>query len=262
MRTAAAILILALTCAARAQNPTPQPPTHIRILSLTSTDLPQPDRERVLQSLAGQPYIPDQFEERVRTSLRNLGYYNARVHTAKLSFIQPGQNGVSADVSLKIVPGAKYSFGVIQFNGATIFTLPRLRSQFPFAEGSQYNAASVLYGMERLKNLYEQKGFINFAAVPTPSVDESRHVVHLAIDIDEGRPYTFGHLVFNGTEPHAGAGQALTASWASLKGTTYNPDALKTWLSANWPSGTEAMNRVRTIPDSNPHQVNIYLQFP
>ena len=139
MRAAAAILILALAGAAQAQNPSPSSPIQIRMLTLVSAALPPPDRERVLQSLAGQPYIPDDFEERVRTSLRNLGYYNAHVHTARLSFVQPGQNAASADVSFKVEPGAQYSFGVIQFNGATIFTLPELRSQFPFAEGSQYN---------------------------------------------------------------------------------------------------------------------------
>jgi outer membrane translocation and assembly module TamA len=262
MRPAAAILILALASAARAQNPAPPSPVQIRTLTLVSADLPLPEREYVIQSIEGRPYIVNEFEEHVRTSLRNLGYYNARVHTARLSAVQPGQNGASANVSLKVNPGAKYSFGVIQFNGATIFTLDELRSQFPFAEGSQYNVASLSYGLERLKNLYQQKGYINFGAIPTPAVDESHHVVHLVIDIDEGQPYTFGHLVFKGIEPHAGAGQELTASWASLQGKTYNPDLLSGWLSTNWPGGTEALNRVKTVPDDDPHEVNVFLQFP
>ena len=118
--------------------------------------------------------------------------------------------------------------------------------------------------MERLKILYQQKGFINFGAIPKPAVDESRHVVHLSIDIDEGQPYTFGHLVFDGAKPHAGEGKALTASWASLQG---KPARILTrseqvWLSANWPGGTDALNRIKTIPDGVPHEVNIYLQFP
>jgi hypothetical protein len=68
MRTAAAILIFALTCAGRAQSPSPQPPTNIRILTLVSADLPQPDRVRAVYSLDRQPYISDEFEERVRAN--------------------------------------------------------------------------------------------------------------------------------------------------------------------------------------------------
>lgn len=262
MRTAAAILILALSRAASAQDPALPSPIQIRSLTLVSADLPQPDRERVLNSLEGRPYIPNEFEERARFSLLNLGYYNARVEAAELTFVRPGKGGASADVSLKVEPGAKYSFGVIQFNGATIFPLDQLRSLFPFAAGSLYNIASVGYGLERIKNLYQQKGFINFGAIPEATVDETRHVVDLLIDIDEGQPYTFGHLVFNGIEPHAGAGQELTASWSSLQGKTYNPDLLNGWLSTNWPGGREALNRVKAVPNDDPHEVNLFLQFP
>jgi outer membrane translocation and assembly module TamA len=169
---------------------------------------------------------------------------------------------MGVDVSVKVDPGAQYRFGVIEFKHATLFPPGQLRSQFPVKEGSVFNATSVSYGLERLKNLYQAKGHINFGAIPMATVDAKRHIVDLTIDIDEGRAYVFGRLIFEGIEPHAGDGNALVSSWASLKGKAYDPDLLKDWLAANWPSGKEGLSHMHPIPEESPQQVSFLLEFP
>ena len=104
-------------------------------------------------------------------SLRNLGYYYARVEDAELSAVRTGQASPSADVSVIVEPGAQFRFGAIQIKHATIFPPDQLRSQFPVEAGALFNAASLQYGLDRLKNLYQDKGYINFGAVPLPQVD-------------------------------------------------------------------------------------------
>jgi outer membrane translocation and assembly module TamA len=264
MRITAGISILfTLSIVASGQSPaSPQPaPIGVRTLSIVAGELAQEDRDRVVRSLRGQAYFPNEFEERIRESLRNLGYYSARVEDAELSAVRQGQAGASANVSVKVEPGAQYRFGTVQFHHATIFPPNQLRSQFPVEAGALFNAASVQYGLERIKNLYQDKGYINFGAIPLPQMDEAHHVVDLIIDVDEGKPYVFGRLLLDGVEPHAGAGKALVESWANLQGKSYNPDVLKNWLTANWPAAVNDSQRMAAIENES-RQVNFRLQFP
>jgi outer membrane protein assembly factor BamA len=236
MRLIAAILTLfAFASQGRAQSPLKTTPdgVQVRNLILVSDDLPQADRERVMRCLRGQTYLREEYEERIRQSLRNLGYYNAQVEEATLAEVHEEQTGKSAIVFIKVVSGAQYRLGYMQFKHATLFPSDQLRSQFPIQTGSLYCASSLAYGLEKLRGLYQEKGYINFGAVPLPAIDDARHVVNLSIDLDEGKPYVFGHLVIDGVETRAGAAKDLVESWMSLQGKTYNPELLKTWLRSN-----------------------------
>jgi outer membrane translocation and assembly module TamA len=264
MRIAAGILILfALTVEASGQAPAPSaPPTAgIRTLTILADDLPQADREHVIRSLDRLAYSRDEFEERVRLSLRNLGYAYARVDQAELSGIRQGKEGASADVSVKVEPGAQYRLGTIQFHRATLFPPDQLRNQFPIQTGSLFCATNIQYGLERLRRLYEDKGYINFGAIPKIEADEAHHIVNLVLDVDEGKPYVFGHLLLDGVEPRASAGQELIESWASLQGKPYNPDLLRTWLTTNWPAGVNDPQHTVAIENES-REVNFRLQFP
>jgi len=275
MRLSAAIPIFSCligSALGQAQAPVQQNEVRIRTLALISSDLPDADRQRIVDCFEGQNYRPDEFEERVRLRLRDLGYYNARTESAQLTDLRPGTRedpqANSANISIKVEPGARYRFGVIEFEHATLFTPGQLRSQFPVESGtlfgdsgSLFNATSVAYGLDRLRDLYQARGHINFGAVPKPTLDETRHVVNLTIDIDEGKAYVFGRLILDGIEPHAGLGHALVSSWTSLQGKTYDPELLKNWLASNWPSGKDGLNHMHAMPNED-QQVNFRLEFP
>jgi hypothetical protein len=260
------LLVFAATGHTQAPAPMAQPEQRVRNLTIASDDLPAADRLRIARSLQGGNCDPDELQERVRRMLQDLGFYHAQVDRPELSPMRQSEASQShvadgVDVSVKVLPGAQFHFGVIEFKHATLFPPDKLRSQFPIENGSLFNATSVSYGLERLKNLYTALGHINFGAVPTPVIDEKRHEVNLTIDLDEGNAYVFGPLVLDGIEPHAGDGSALLSSWATLQGKPYNPEILKDWLASNWPSGTEGLNHMHAIPDEHPQQMNFRLQF-
>jgi len=238
------------------------PPTEIQIrhLNVVSDDLPAADRERVIRCLQGHAYVSGEFEERTRQSLRDLGYYFARVDGAEISEVHEDKSGKSADVTLKVKPGQQYHLGFIGFKHATLFSPDQLRSQFPIQTGSLFCASSVGYGLEKVKSLYQDKGHINFGAIPLPTIDESHHTVDLTIDLDEGQQYVFGHLTLDGVEPGAGTGKALMEAWEGLQGKTYNAELLTDWLKSNWPATTQNQYYVRAA-ENDPRQVNLFLQF-
>jgi hypothetical protein len=270
MRFAAAILmLLAASSTGRSQALTQPPETaqpaqvevRIRSLNIVSESLPQADRERVIRSLDGHGYVPGEFEERTRMGLRNLGYYYTRVEDAELTQVRDDKVGKSADVVIKVVPGDQYRLRFIEFRNETVFKPERLRSQFPLQTGDLFCSSSVAYGLQKLMKLYQGMGHINIGAVPIPAIDEVHHTIDLTIDIDEGKSYVFGSLVLSGVEPHAGTGKALVESWKTVQGKAYDPEALKAWMTANFPSAGQEAYGVQVV-DTEPWHVNVLLQFP
>lgn len=247
-----------------AQNSTPPVPVQVRSLTIFSASLPQADRQRIAHALQGGTYVPEELAERVRQYLRDAGYYDARVEDPQLSAIKNSQACRSADFTAEVNPGPLYALGQITFENTKVFTPNQLRSQFPSKTGEHFNATEIGKGLENLRNLYGSKGYANFVAIPKPQIDEARHIIGFVIDVDEGRPVSFGGLRLEGIEPVAGAGKSLLASWKDMQGKQYNPEALKTWLASetsDWPHEAAAQIHIEYIAGSTPDVAIVLLHF-
>jgi hypothetical protein len=78
-------------------------------------------------------------------------------------------------------------------------------------------------------------------AFPVVTSDESRRIIDIVLDVDEGEAYDFGRLYLEGVEPYAGAGEALQDLWKPLESKRFNSLELERWLQANhseWNVGT------------------------
>jgi outer membrane translocation and assembly module TamA len=261
------LLLLFLASFGRAQEsaPAPEPMVQVRALTIVAGDLPAADRQRIEHSLQGGTCGVQELAERVRLSLLDLGYYNARTKTPQLAAIHDGQPSRSAEVSIQVEPGVQYRLGEIGFQGASVFPPDQLRRQFPIEAGSLFNASSIGKGLEGLKDLYVENGYVNFAAIPLPRINEARRVIDLTIDVDEGKPYDFGRLFLAGTEPQAGAAKALLAAWGGIEGRRYNPKLLAKWLAANAPflqKGENTPQQVTSHQDQASNRIDIQLEFP
>ncbi len=73
-----------------------------------------------------------------------------------------------------------------------------LRAQFPTKDGELFNATAIGKGLDNLRKAYGSLGYINFTAVPTPRIDDAKHLVYLDIDIDEGKAFTVSRIEFQG----------------------------------------------------------------
>jgi outer membrane protein insertion porin family len=261
------LFLLSFGCAgvAQASAQAPEAAVQVRTLTIVASDLPEADRQRIEDSLQGGTYGLEELAERARQNLRDLGYYSAHVETPQLSAINEFPPSRSADVSIQVEPGAQYRLGEIAFQGASVFPPDQLRRQFLIEAGSLFNATRIGKGLEGLKDLYLEKGYVNFGAIPVPRIDEARRVIDLTIDVDEGKPYDFGRLVMDGIEPRAGVAKALLAAWAAVEGKRYNPQILAKWLAANAPSLQRSENspdRVTTRQDQAAHRIDVQLEFP
>jgi Surface antigen variable number repeat len=234
----------------------------INKLVIESTSLPDADRGQIIRIFEQNTYPEPEIGERIRGAFRDMGYLRAFVDQPKLSFPAQTEGNRSANIIVKVDPGAQYRLGEIHFEKANVFPSARLEDLFPLRRGDLFSVTKIGDGLESLRNLYGTEGYINVVATPTPLIDESRRIISLVIFVDEGRPYNFGKLYLEGIEPDAGTARALLDSWSSLEGKRYNPVELQSWLLANhikWKVDGSDSGLMRITPDSESHVVNVRL---
>jgi outer membrane protein insertion porin family len=238
----------------------------IHRLSIEANNLPNDDRERITHLLEHCICLQGELQPRIRMAFRDLGYFKALVDEPKVSFVGQNQAPRDVDVSVKVNEGAQYHLGEIRIEKVALFPADQLRNLFPIQTGDVFNVTHFAEGLEKMRKLYATEGYVNFVGTPTPRIDESRHIIDLIIYVDEGKPFNFGRLFLDGTEPHTGAAEELMESWKTLQGKRYNPLLLNRWLAANtsnWPGGPVDADRiVDPIRDPESRVVNIKLKLP
>jgi outer membrane protein insertion porin family len=164
-----------------------------------------------LENIFARTYDASKLEEdteRVRRALQDKGYFRATVdiptthirNEGGLSFFtfRP-RTGKRIDIRMPIEEGERYRLGGVTFTGNThVQNVKALRAQFPTKDGEWFNATAVGKGLDNLRKAYGSLGYINFTAVPTPRIDDAKHLVYLDIDIDEGKAFTVSRIEFQG----------------------------------------------------------------
>jgi outer membrane protein insertion porin family len=194
--------------AAEANANQPAPP-HIRIRKLVwrGVGVPRPERKEIVAALKDEEFSIEsdsgwqrEFEERARDELQQHGYFKAKLKSA--AHLSRRSNSVAeADVQLYVNPGPQYRLGTVSFSKATAFPYAQLRAAFPMASGEVFDTDNVRKGLEGLRMLYGNKGYINFTPVPDTTIDEATRVVSLSIDIDEGKQYRISQIRILGLDP-------------------------------------------------------------
>jgi len=153
----------------------------------------------------------------------------------------------------------------VLFEGSRSFSPEQLKDRFNVPIGDKFNHVAAGKGLERLRQLYNDNGYINFTAVPTLQLDRDRGTVVLTISIDEGQQFTFGKLFLEGQETRAGEADALRNAWAALSGKQYDSSLLLKWLIQNatfLPNDGQQFRHMEQHLDTGTHLVDFKLTFP
>jgi outer membrane protein assembly factor BamA len=160
---------------------------------------------------------------------------------------------------------SQYLLEAVIFEGGRSFPPERLKDTFNVPIGSKFNHIAVGKGLDRLTQLYNDNGYINFTAVPALQLNKDRGTIILTISIDEGDQFTFGRLFLAGQETRAGEADALRNGWAALSGKRYDSSLLSKWLMKNatfLPNDGQPLRHVEEHVDSSTHQVDFALTSP
>jgi outer membrane protein assembly factor BamA len=107
-----------------------------------------------------------------------------------LIFVTPGlsQTGkTSKDLS-------GYRLIDLQVSGATAFPREKLMAEFPIRVGEKADMARITKGLDRIKRLFQESGYLDFRYTPWMDVDKDAKTVSCSFDLQQGRQYTVRRL--------------------------------------------------------------------
>jgi outer membrane protein insertion porin family len=168
-----------------------------------------------LESLFSKTYDQSKLEmdkDMIRNFYQERGYFMARAgeHRVQLRDVggkgfriplfYPNKPGKRADVSIDVEEGRQYRLNKINFVGVKLFRTPDtlMRPVFQMGEGDVFSTAKLRKGLDELRKLYGQFGYIDF--VPEPSFDPipGTDKIDLTLSVDEGKQFFVRRIDFAG----------------------------------------------------------------
>jgi outer membrane protein insertion porin family len=168
-----------------------------------------------LESLFPRTYDAAKLEEdrdRIRVAYQKKGYFaiktlepTVKVRDSggagwRLPLLHPNSPGKYADLTIPVEEGRLYRLGKINFIGVKFFKTPDalMRPYFGMAEGDVFSTDKLQKGLENLRKLYGQFGYIDFVPEPDPEVVPNTDKVDLTLTADEGKMFFVRRIEFSG----------------------------------------------------------------
>ncbi len=154
----------------------------------------------------------DEDSERIRQFYQSRGYFQARVinHSErvydvvgkgiKIPLLNSKKPGKHVDVTMVVREGDKYFLRNFNFVGMKLFRTPDLiaRQVFKMAPGDAFSTEKLQKGMDDLRKLYGNFGYIDFVPSPDPEPVPGKNQVDVTMDVDEGHQFFVRRIDFQG----------------------------------------------------------------
>lgn len=154
----------------------------------------------------------DEDMERIRMFYQSRGYFEARVidhnehvydvygRGIKIPLFNPKKPGKRVDVTVVLSEGDKYYLRNFNFVGMKLFKTPDLIASqvFKMKPGDVFSTEKLQKGLDQLKKLYANFGYIDFVPSPDPEPVPGKDQIDLTLDIDEGHQFFVRRIDFQG----------------------------------------------------------------
>jgi outer membrane protein insertion porin family len=169
----------------------------------------------LLESIFSKTYDSTKLEEdkdRIRDWYQQRGYFTARSLEHKVTMRDVGggkfrfplfymnKPGIRADLVIPVEEGRRYHLNKINVVGMKLFRSPEplIRQVFAMQEGETFSTNKLRKGMENLRKLYGEFGYIDF--VPEPSFDPlpGSDRIDLTLNVDEGKQFFVRRIEVSG----------------------------------------------------------------
>jgi outer membrane protein insertion porin family len=168
----------------------------------------------LFENLFAKTYDPSKLDEdksRVQVFYQEHGYFTAHVTDATVTMrktggqgmhiplIHPNKPGTVADVNVTIEEGQLYHLNNITFTGVKFFRTPEalMTPLFGMSKGDVFSTAKLRKGLENMRKLYGDFGFIDFVGEPSfdPQPDGK---MDMSLSVDEGHQFFVRRIDFSG----------------------------------------------------------------
>jgi outer membrane protein insertion porin family len=169
----------------------------------------------LFENLFASTYDSTKLEEdksRIQNFYQEHGYFLARALESKVSMQQVGGGGFRiplihpnkphtvANLDVSIDEGRKYHLNNITFTGVKFFRTPEalMTPLFGMGKGDVFSTQKLRKGIENMRKLYGEFGFIDFVGEPSFDPIPSTDQIDMSLAVDEGKQFFVRRIDFSG----------------------------------------------------------------
>lgn len=144
--------------------------------------------------------------ENLRTFYMNHGYKDVKVGQPEIELVATRPNAETLKkkkfrlrVTVPVEEGEQYSLGSLRIEGAEVYRVENLEQLFEVTPGETYSYQTVEDGMEKVRDLYHNTGYIYaYTNQVLEDREDADRVVDVVVDVFEGDRFRLGRLEFVG----------------------------------------------------------------
>jgi outer membrane protein insertion porin family len=169
----------------------------------------------LLENMFAKTYDAAKLEEdkeRIRQAYQDKGYFTAKALDEKivirrtggegwrLPLVKPNHPGIYADVTIPVEEGRQYHLHSINFVGVKLFRTPEtlMKPLFQMSQGDIFSTEKLRKGLENMRNLYGEFGYIDFVPEPSFDIQPDTDQIDLTLTADEGKQFFVRRIDFSG----------------------------------------------------------------
>jgi outer membrane protein assembly factor BamA len=193
--------------------------------------MPISDQDEIAASIKQETHgdVIEEALERVRAGWQNRGYFKVQVSGDSRTLTK---NAADLHIALfvHVEEGLRYTLGGITFkHNRAISNVKALRTLFSINDGEIFSREKIAKGLENLRKVYGEYGYINYAGVPATTFDDEKGLAFLEIDVDEGKQFYVSSIDI------VGADAELLNDLALKPGQIYNVRLIELFLRKHLP---------------------------
>jgi outer membrane protein assembly factor BamA len=166
--------------------------------------MPVSDQEEIANSIKQQSYaypldgMVEEVLERVKAGWQNHGYFKVEVN-GDAKTLATSAPSIQIALFVHVEEGAQYHLGGITFrNNKMLSNATILRDEFPIKDGEIFSRQKITEGLENLRRVYGEYGYINYTGVPSTTFNDEKRRAYLEIDVDEGKQFIVSRINVGG----------------------------------------------------------------
>ena len=122
------------------------------------------------------------------------------MHKMYMPLLKPKKPGKAADITMPVEEGKLYHVSKMNFAGVKLFRTTDFlqKNVFQMNDGDVFSTARLRKGIEQMKKLYGEFGYIDFVLEPAFDVIAGTDKVDLTLTADEGKQFFVRRIDFTG----------------------------------------------------------------
>jgi len=101
-------------------------------------------------------------------------------------------------LTIPVSEGQQYRVGEVTVDGAKVFPENFVKAFFSLQPGEVYNESKIVNGLEKLREIYGARGYIQFTGFPVKRPQPGTDLVDITINLQEDKQYFVNRIEFSG----------------------------------------------------------------